>query len=306
MFASLLISLVAIGSSVVLGSAPASAQSGPACSFNASTLGIVTGITEGGKVQIDCTGLPDDHPYLVLEISLLVALDPNTAGLLSGNISPSLLISALSAVPQINPLALEVTSSDSSGNLSYSYTTPTNQPLDPNATCPPSTEEFNSGLLGCAIAMVDLTSGQELGAGSALLEYQGFPFFPPNPGLKIKPKNVTSGESVNVEYPKNNTTYWWLATLADLEGDLSGGTGPDGAMAINIGGVAQNVPNTISVTAASYNGTTFTPPQISGGFTIPTTSVTGKHYAVAEYTATLEGLPLGMKARELINISPSP
>jgi len=304
-FAASLLSFVAIGSTVAASATPASAASGPSCSFNGSSAGIVTGITEGGTVQISCTGLPALHPYLVLEISLLIALDPNTAGLLSGNLSPSLLLSALSALPQINPAALQFTASDASGNLSYSYTTPSNQPLDPNATCPPSTEEFNSGLLGCAIAMVDLTSAQELGAGSALLEYQGFPFFPPNPGIKVKPKNLKSGASETLEYPKNPTTYWWLATLANLEGDLSGTTGATGTMAINIGGVAKNIPNDIAVSPASYDGTTFTPPQITGGFTVPTTSVTGKHYLSATYTALLEGFPLGIGGKELITISPS-
>lgn len=301
--AALLISLLAAGTAVA-GASPAAAQSTPSCTFNGSSLGIVTGVTEGGTVQISCTGLPALHPYLVLETSLVLALDPSTAALLSGTVSPSLLISTLSALPLINPEALKVTYSDENGNLSYSFTTPTDQPLDPNASCPPSTEEFNSGLLGCAIAMVDLTTADELAAGSALLEYQGFPLFPPNPTLKIKPKKETPGEAVTVSDKKNASTYWWVATLADLEGDLSGGSGGNaGTTTVNIGGVGQGIPNTISVSPASYNGTTFTPPAISGGFTIPSSAPAGTHEATVFYAADLGGLPLAIRGKTPITVS---
>src|SRR5580698_1343474 len=149
------LSIVAASASVAT-AAPAAAASTPACTFNGGNFPIVTGVTEGGTVQVDCTGLPATHPYLLLEISLVVALDPSTSALLSGTVSPSLLLSVLSASPMINPAALEVTTSDSSGNLDYAYKTPTTQPVDPNASCAPSTEEYNSGLIGCALALVDL------------------------------------------------------------------------------------------------------------------------------------------------------
>jgi len=277
----------------------------PACSFNKSTSGIVEKVKVGGTVNIACTGLPDDHPYLVLEISLLVALDPNTAGLLSGSISPSLLIGALSASPMINPSALELTSSNSSGDLTYAFKTPSNQPLDPNATCPPTQEEFNSGLIGCAIAMVDLTSGSELPQGQALLEYKGFPLFPQGPTLALSSTSVSPGETVNVSDKPGASTYWWLATLNALEAD-EGGTSTPATVAVTFPGTTVTATNNVVVTPASYNGTTFTPPALSGSFTVPTTGLSpGLNKVEVSYTASLEGLLLTNGKNKKFTLEPS-
>ncbi len=34
------------------------------------------------------------------------------------------------------------------GNLSFDWTVPRSQPLDLNASCPPTQQQFNSGLIG--------------------------------------------------------------------------------------------------------------------------------------------------------------
>lgn len=299
----LLISIGAVGASVATAGAAAAATATPACTFNGINFPIVTGVTAGSTVQVDCTGLPDLHPYLLLETSLVIALDPSTAALLSGTVSPSLLLSVLSAVPQINPDALAVTASDDSGNLSYSFKTPTTQALDPNASCPPSTEEFNSGLIGCALALVDLTTATEVGAGSALLEYQGFPFFPPNPTLAVSPKKVSIGSTVTVSDQPGATTYWWLATLAELEGDLGGPAPPPPSVVVNFKKFVGAATNNITVSPASYDGTTFTPPVLSGTFVVPSFVTPGKQKPVVTYNASLEGNTLGISAHKGIHIT---
>jgi hypothetical protein len=294
----------ALAASAATAGAAAAASSTPACTFDGSNFPIVTGVTPGAKVQFDCTGLPALHPYLLLETSLVIAIDPSTSGLLSGTVSPSLLLSVLSALPQINPAALAVTTSDLSGNLNYSYTTPTTQALDPNASCPPSTEEFNSGLIGCALALVDLTTAKEVPAGSALLEYSGFPFFPPNPTLAVSPKDVAVGQNVTVSDKPGATTYWWLATLASLEGDLGGSPPPPPSIVVNFKKVVGAAVNNIIITPASYNGSTFTPPVLSGTFTVPSFLSPGKHGAIVNYIATLEGLDLQISAKKGIVVTP--
>ena len=218
--------VISIATSGGLLASPALAASTPACTFNGSTFPIVEALTPGATVQVDCTGLPAFHPYLLFETSLLIAVDPSTAGLLSGSLTPTALLGALSALPLINTSALSFPISDASGNLDYAYKTPTNQAPDPNASCPPSTEEFNSGLIGCALALVDLTTASAVGAGTAILQYQGEATFPPGPTLSIKPKKVTPGETVNAKDAKGATTYWWLSTLSELEG-LLGASGPE-------------------------------------------------------------------------------
>jgi hypothetical protein len=292
----LVMSLAAGALATVGAAAPAAAQttSNPACDFNGSSLGLVTGVTEGGTVQIDCTGLPDSTPYLVMEVSLVIALDPNTAALLSGTVSPSLLIGALDALPIINPAALDVTTSDSSGNLDYAYKTPTTQPVSSDADCPPDQEEYNSGLIGCAIALVNLETADELAAGSALLEYQGFPLFPPDGTVAYSPSSGPKGTTVNVSDAPGATTYWWLATLAALEGDLGGSSAPPGVLKVKMKKIGK-IPSSVTVTPASYNGSTFTPPVLSGTFTVPKEKA-GTYNTQVDYSANLAGLDLVIDA----------
>ena len=65
--------------------APA-ASTGPQCTFNGSSLPLVTGVSAGSKIAISCTGLPALHPYLFVGTSLLLGIDPAAAPLLSGQI----------------------------------------------------------------------------------------------------------------------------------------------------------------------------------------------------------------------------
>lgn len=150
------------GSAASLPSAAAATTGSDAtasCTFEGANLPIVFGATNGSKVPIDCTGLPPLHPYLVFEVSLLLAIDPKAAPLLHGDVTsvPGLL-ALISALPEINPLALTFPHSDAKGNLNINYTLPTTHALDPNATCPQSLMQFRSGLIGCGLTMIDLTT----------------------------------------------------------------------------------------------------------------------------------------------------
>ena len=73
------------GSSAGATLAPA-ASTGPQCTFNGSSLPLVTGVSAGSKIVISCTGLPPLHPYLFVGTSLLLGIDPAAAPLLSGQI----------------------------------------------------------------------------------------------------------------------------------------------------------------------------------------------------------------------------
>jgi hypothetical protein len=295
--------LVPILTTSTIGATAAAAASTPACTFNGSTLPLVTGVTEGGTVQVDCSGLPALHPYILLETSLVLAIDPSTAALLSGTVSPSTLLAVLAALPIINVSGIKFVFSDLSGNLDYSYQTPTNQAPDPNASCPPSTEEINSGLIGCALALVDLTTATEVSAGSALLEYQGSPLLPPSPTLALTPTHVSPGQVVTVHDKKGATTYWWLATLAGLASDLGGPPPPPPTITVKISKVSGFAANTVAVSSASYNGITFTPPVLSGTFTVPSSVSPGKHTVTVTYKAPLDGLPLAAKASATMDVS---
>ena len=144
----LVLSATTIGMATTAG--PAAAAATPVCTWNGGFLQIVPGVTAGETIKISCTGLPALRPYLLLQASLLIGIDPTAASLLSGGstLSTSTFEAALAALPEIDAASLTVIASDLSGDLTYSYTVPSIQATDPNATCPPNEQQFNSGLLG--------------------------------------------------------------------------------------------------------------------------------------------------------------
>ncbi len=312
--AAVLVSLVMAGTSApagaaarVVGSANAAedaASTGPTCMFNGSSLALLTGITPGEKIAIACTGLPVLHPYLILETSLLLGIDPKAAPLLSGDIvSLAGLQAALAALPEINPAALALTVTGLTGDLDYTYVVPSSQASDPNATCPPSTLQFDSGLIGCGLAMIDLTSFKPVGAGSAVLQYRGEPELPPGPTLSLSATTATDGQSVSVGDVPGATTYWWLSTLYALEGLLGGGTPAPPSVTVTLSNAKTSVTasNTVTVSPATYTEPTFTPPRLSGGFTVPA-KLRGKYTVTVGYHADLLSFPLSISATAPLKI----
>lgn len=283
--------LVLVGSTVVIDSAVstppagAAAASAPQCTFDGSSLPIVFNVTSGHKLKLSCTGFSPLHPYLLMETSLLLGIDPKAAPLLSGNlVSLPGLLALLAALPEINPAALAFPISDLSGNLKTTYTVPSSHALDPNAVCPPTTAQINAGLIGCGLAMIDLTTFKTVGAGSAVLEYKGDPVFPPNPTIALSASSVTAGQAVTVSDAPGATTYWWLATLSALGALLGGGPATPPTITVTVG--SKTAANNITVTPAVYNNPVLTPPKISGTFTVPP-GLHGAKQVTVTYSATV-------------------
>ena len=263
----------------------------PACTFNGSPFPIVTEVSDGQKIAISCTGLPALHPYLMLQASLLIGIDPKAAALLSGGTpSAATLEAALAALPEVDAASLTPELSNLSGDLNFNYTIPSSQASDPNATCPPSEYEVNTGLIGCALAMIDLTTQKPVAAGSAVLEWLDYPFFPPSPGLTLSAtKHLTAGQVLTVTDP--GTTYWWLATLNSLGALLSGGAAPTPIIEVDFQGKHYStVPaaEDLTITGASYDGKTLTPPSIEGTITVPS-GLKGRQKVTVSYQTTLDG-----------------
>ena len=276
------------------GGVAAAAGTGPQCTFNGGSLPLLTGVSKGSKIAISCTGLPALHPYLLVGTSLVLPLDPAAAPLFSGQIvSLAGLMSLLSALKEIDLASAATVTSSLSGSLSTTWTVPTFQALDPNASCPPTQQEFNSGLLGCALAMIDLSSFTPVSAGSALFEYAGFPLFPPNPTVALSATTATPGQSVSISDAAGATTYWWLSTLNVLQGALGGSASTPGVTVAVVDSKGRTVPAVSNgqATPASYNNGVFTPPVLSGNFSVPST-VTGPVTVHVTLTASLDGIPL--------------
>jgi len=275
-------------------SAGAATPSGPACTFNGSSYPILLGSTGGEKVAISCTGLGTLHPYLVMETSLLLAIDPAAKPLLTGQIAslPGLL-SLLDSLPEVNTAALRFPVSNLSGGLTMTYKLPTSHALDPNAVCPPTTAQIDAGLIGCGLTMIDLTSFAPVAAGSVLVQYNGDPLFPPNPTLVGSTTSATPGSTVSVADAPGATTFWWAATLAALAGLLGGGPPPTPIVHVLLKhlGTTRSVPNNITVSPAVYNPPVLTPPAISGGFTVPA-GLSGAQKVTVNYIVPVLGIVL--------------
>lgn len=305
--AMVLVSCALVGAAQAAGAGPAAAA-GPTCTFTSPTPGVgaissvVVGVTPGAVVDYNCSGFPASHPFLIVEASLLVAIDPAATPLLTGQATsvPGLL-AIIAALPELNALSVAFPNSDASGHLTYAYTVPSSQPPDPNATCPPTTEEFNSGLIGCALAMIDLTSFKPVIAGTCVLHYKGTPFFPPNPTLALSPSTVHTGQSVAISDVPGAQTYWWVATLASLYANLAGGSGSAGGpipVIVKIGG-RKAATTGAGVTPASYNGAVLTPPKLSGSFLAKRA---GHPNVNVILTATLLSFPLSNAAGAKLHV----
>jgi hypothetical protein len=277
----------------------ATAAPAPQCTFDGSSLPLVTGVSAGSKIAISCTGMGVLHPYLVIGASLLLGIDPAAAPLLSGQlVSLAGLNALLKALPEIDLLSEALPISGLNGNFSLDWTVPAFQPLDPNAGCPPTQKEFNSGLLGCAVAMIDLTTFKPVGAGSAVFEYKGFPLLPPNPTLAVSPTSATPNQTVHISDAPGATTYWWLPTLAKLESALGGAGGSSPTVTVTLvdpHGHSVPVTSQAEVVPASYADGVFSPPSLSGSFVVPST-VGGPETVKVQVDGALNGLPLSISA----------
>jgi hypothetical protein len=285
----------------------ATTTSAPSCTFNGSKLPLVQGEKNGNTVTIQCTNMGSLHPYLVMEVSLLLAIDPAAAPLLDGQItSLAGLTSLLSALPEVNPLAEEFPISDLSGNMTVDYTLPTSVALDPNATCPPTTAQIDAGLIGCGLAMIDLTTFKPVGAGSGLVQYAGDPFLPPGPTLAVSATRAAPGARISVSDVPGAKTYWYLATLSALLALLGGSSGAAPKLSVDVHRVTSTtgiaVPNTVSVAPAVYNPPTLVPPKIRGSFVVETRGH-GKRVVTVSYTASLDGVPLSITASRTIYVT---
>jgi hypothetical protein len=278
----------------VPGTAGAATAAAPACTFNGSSFPILLGAKAGEKVAISCTGLGILHPYLVMETSLLLAVDPAAKPLLTGQIvSLPGLLSLVDSLPEVNTAALRFPLSGLSGGLTMTYTLPASHAPDPNAVCPPTAAQINAGLIGCGLTMINLTSFTPVAAGSILVQYAGDPLFPPNPTMVGSTVTATPGSKVSVADAPGATTFWWAATLASLAGLLGGGAPPKPIVNVLVKhlGTTRTAANNITVSPAVYNRPVLTPPVLSGGFTVPA-GLSGAQKVTVNYIVPVLGFVL--------------
>ena len=95
-------------------------------------------------------------------------------------------------------------------------------------------------------------------------------FFPSPPTLVLSANKGTPGQTVNVGDAPGHTSFWWVSTLSALVALLGGSASPP-AVNVSFGKGSTKVPvvSNAAVAPASYVKTVFTPPVLSGTFTVP-------------------------------------
>jgi hypothetical protein len=288
-----------------------SAVTTPFCSFDNGSLPLVTGVTTGSQVSVSCKGEKPHQLVLVAQASLLVGLIPGISALFGGSSGDknkllSLLKglpSELSALAEIAPGSLRFTTTSSTGTLYFTYVVPRFWALDPNASCPPSMQQFAEGVIGCALVMIDVNSLGVLPGGYALLSWQNSLLsalpLTQNPTAAVSPTTAAPGNMVSLS-DAGGATYWWLATLAYLEGILSGGaTTPTVTVTVD----GQTAANNATVSPATYSIGNLTPPKLSGTFTVPSGVPAGTQTVTVTLQASLLGAPLSQSASTTLNVS---
>jgi hypothetical protein len=292
-------------------SAGASAST-PSCSFDNGSLPLVTGITAGSSVSVSCTGEQPNQLVAVAQASLLIGLIPGVGSLFGGSAGDqSKLLSLLKGLPselaalgEITPSSLHFVTTDSAGNLDYTYVVPPFWALDHNASCPPSPQQFAEGVIGCALVLIDVNTVGLLPGGYALLSWESNLLsavpLTQKPTVAVSPTAAAPGSTVSLSDVPGATTYWWLATLAYLEGILSGGAAAP-TLTVTVDG--QTATNDASVSPATYSNGTLTPPQLSGTFTVPSGVPPGAQTVTVSLQASLLGVSVPQSASTTIDVS---
>jgi hypothetical protein len=269
------------------GTAGAATPGASACQFNGqSDTGLVTGITPGASVTVTCTGLPPKTTVLLVEASPLAALVPSAQDQDEADIS-----------------ALKSAKSTSTGTLppGTKFTVPNPfKATDPNAVCPPTQAQVNTGLIGCAIAVAEF-SGEDF--GDALTQYTGQDT-PQAPSLSLGSVSARAGDQVTISNGSGPGDWW---------GDATGPTTLSSSD-ITVGGITAGS-TSASISAATYTEAgALTPENLSGTFTVPCGIVGSEPVKVTEpngtplagtisATATLDVLPGTIPA--VTSISPT-
>jgi hypothetical protein len=284
----------------------------PSCSFDNGSLPLVTGITAGSSVSVNCTGEKPNQLVAVAQASLLIGLIPGVSSLFgstSGDQSKLLsllkgLPSELAALGEITPGSLHFVTTDSTGALDYTYVVPPFWALDHNASCPPSPQQFAEGVIGCALVLIDVNTVGLLPNGYALLSWESNLLsavpLAQKPTVAVTPTTAAPGSTVSLSDVDGSTTYWWLATLAYLEGLLSGGAAAP-VLSVTVDG--QPAITDAAVSPATYSNEMLTPPRLSGTFTVPSGVPPGPQTVTVSLQASLLGVSVPQSASTTLDVS---
>ena len=264
---SLAAGFLAVGAAVVT----ASAQPSVTCTFNGKPGPVsITGVVPGtSTVSISCTGTSG--------LSLATA----QASPLGGFVIPPATATGEADIATLTPLK-----ESPPGTYTATFAVPANfSASDPNAVCPPSPGQFNAGLVGCAIAVIDTSDLSPLPGQEAVLVYSTQTTPPNAPTLATSSSTVTEGEHITFsdatgacpDNPTSSSQCWWGN---GLEASSSSANPPTVTISLDgspVPGASATIQGPGAGGTPTYNGTTLTPQALSGSLTLPSPLSDGNH-----------------------------
>jgi len=248
-------------------SAGPAAAAGASCTFNGvAANGLVSGVTAGSSIPIVCSGLPDGVGLVMVEASPL-------AGVLPSNDS----------IDEADTGDLQLVTSTSTGTLPPGTVFKVPNPFkaeDPDAGCPLPPAQVNAGMVGCTLALADFA---QTDFGNATLQYTSQT--PAAPSLALGSASAHAGDQVTVEDGAGSGNWWGNADSAVTltPADIEVGSVHSGSTTAAISATQYS----IKIKSTKVIPGPFTPPKLSGTFTVPCGVVGNQTVRVTEPNTTL-------------------
>ncbi|MGO9558160.1 MAG: beta strand repeat-containing protein [Acidimicrobiales bacterium] len=240
-----------------------------ACTFDgkagpASITGVVPGTT---SFAIVCTGTPKLGLAAIMASPLGGVVIPPASATNEADIS------SLTSVKQTSP-----------GTYKGTFHVPASfSASDTNAVCPPSVGQFNAGLVGCPVAVINTANLTPFPNEEAILETTAQKTPPKSPTVATASSTVTAGEHITFadatgacpDNPTAASQCWWgdgLAASSTSAKTLS--VTLDGK---SVSGATATVSGAGTDGRSTYNGTTLVPQSLSGSLTLPGGLSAGTH-----------------------------
>ncbi|HEV8063505.1 MAG TPA: IPT/TIG domain-containing protein, partial [Acidimicrobiales bacterium] len=267
--ASLLIGSMALGLPWAVQAA--SGQISVSCTFNGKAAPTaITGVVPGTTtLAIVCTGTSG----------------LGVAGLMASPLG-GVVVSPAKAASEADLGTLTKFTESPAGTYKATFKVPsTFKASDTNAVCPPSPGQFNAGLAGCAVAVINTSTLSQFSGQEAILIDASQTAPPNSPTVATDNSEVTAGETISFgdatgACPSNPTAAsdcWW----GDALGTSSTSSDPatltvtlDGSA---VAGATATVAGPGTGGLATYNGTTLVPQSLSGTLTLPSVLAAGPH-----------------------------
>ncbi len=115
---------------------------------------------------------------------------------------------------------------------------------DANAKCPPTQDQINAGIFGCAVAVAN-SSEAEIAGGEYLLQYASQTTAPASPTIAAQPTSGSANSLIDVTDAPGATGYWWGDAIQAVQALDAGAAAAVAPSTCGSGGGYGDVPSSL-------------------------------------------------------------